>query len=51
MALHYFAISPSSFIFHVVAKRMKGLPLVISEVYRIHTIAFTCRCVADLLDC
>jgi len=45
MALH-FALSSSSLIFHVVAKRMKGFPMVIYEEYRMHTIVFTSRCVA-----
>ena len=45
MALH-FALSASSLIFHVVAKRMKGFPTVIYEQYRMHTIVFTSRCVA-----
>jgi len=45
MAWHM-ALSSSSLIFHVVAKRMQGRPMVIYEEYRLHTITFTSRCVS-----
>eukprot|EP00928_Gymnodinium_smaydae_P097030 TRINITY_DN8694_c0_g2_i2.p1 TRINITY_DN8694_c0_g2~~TRINITY_DN8694_c0_g2_i2.p1 ORF type:complete len:317 (-),score=32.71 TRINITY_DN8694_c0_g2_i2:212-1162(-) len=45
MAVHM-ALSASSIIFHVVAKRIHSRPMVIYEEYRLHAITFTARCVA-----
>jgi len=45
LAVHM-CLSSSSIIFHVVAKRLQGRPMVIYEEYRLHAITFTARCFA-----
>ena len=45
MALHM-ALSTSSLIFHVLARRIFNKPMIIWEEYRLHAIVFTLRCVS-----